>query len=78
MADIKKKFADLGADTIGSTQQELAAFLKSEMAKWAEVVKARPTSRSNRATSGTRPVQYEAHAPDVVFANLDLAFRPAA
>ena len=40
MADIRKKFADLGAEAIGSSQQELAIFLKSEMAKWAEVVKA--------------------------------------
>jgi tripartite-type tricarboxylate transporter receptor subunit TctC len=40
MPDIRKKFADLGAEAIGSSQQELAAFLKAEMAKWAEVVKA--------------------------------------
>ncbi|MBI2739824.1 MAG: tripartite tricarboxylate transporter substrate binding protein [Rhodospirillales bacterium] len=38
-ADIKAKFADLGADAIGSTPAELAAFLRGEMAKWAEVVK---------------------------------------
>jgi tripartite-type tricarboxylate transporter receptor subunit TctC len=36
--DIKAKFADLGAQTIGSTPAELAAFLKAEQAKWAEVV----------------------------------------
>lgn len=40
MPDIKEKFADLGAEAIGSTPQELAAFLAAEMAKWAEVVKA--------------------------------------
>jgi len=40
MADIKAKFADLGADCIGSTPEELAAFLRAEMTKWAEVVKA--------------------------------------
>src|SRR5262249_20063099 len=38
-AEIRAKFADLGADAIGSTPQELAAFLKAEMVKWAEVVK---------------------------------------
>lgn len=38
--DMKAKFADLGADAIGSTPDELAAFLRSEMKKWAEVVKA--------------------------------------
>jgi tripartite-type tricarboxylate transporter receptor subunit TctC len=38
--DIKAKFADLGADAIGSTPAELATFLRAEMAKWAEVVKA--------------------------------------
>ena len=40
MPDIVAKFADLGADAIGSTPAELAAFLRAEMAKWAEVVKA--------------------------------------
>ena len=38
--EMKAKFADLGADAIGSTPDELAAFLRSEMKKWAEVVKA--------------------------------------
>ena len=38
--EIKAKFADLGADAVGSTPAELAAFLRGEMAKWAEVVKA--------------------------------------
>ena len=38
--DIKAKFADLGAQTIGSTPAELAAFLRAEQAKWAEVVAA--------------------------------------
>jgi tripartite-type tricarboxylate transporter receptor subunit TctC len=37
--EIKGKFADLGAQPIGSTPAELAAFLRREMAKWAEVVK---------------------------------------
>src|SRR5262249_24918903 len=39
MEEIKAKFADLGAQTVGSTPAELAAFLRGEMAKWAEVVK---------------------------------------
>jgi tripartite-type tricarboxylate transporter receptor subunit TctC len=37
--EIKGKFADIGAQPIGSTPAELAAFLRREMAKWAEVVK---------------------------------------
>src|SRR5882757_5054501 len=40
LEDIKAKFADLGADSVGSTPEELAAFLRAEMTKWAEVVKA--------------------------------------
>ena len=40
LPDIREKFADLGATPIGSTPQELAAFIRAEMAKWAEVVKA--------------------------------------
>ncbi len=38
--EMKAKFADLGAQTIGSTPTELTAFLRGEMAKWAAVVKA--------------------------------------
>lgn len=37
--EIKAKFADLGAASVGSTPAELAAFLRVEMAKWADVVK---------------------------------------
>lgn len=37
--EIKAKFADLGAQAVGSTPTELAAFLRGETAKWAEVVK---------------------------------------
>ena len=40
LEEMKAKFADLGADAIGSTPDELAAFLRAEMTKWAEVVKA--------------------------------------
>jgi len=38
--EIKAKFADLGAEAIGSTPAELASFMEAERAKWAEVVKA--------------------------------------
>ncbi len=40
LEDIKSKFADLGADAIGSMLEELAAFLRAEMTKLAGVVKA--------------------------------------
>jgi len=40
MDDIKAKFADLGADAIGSTPAEISTFLRVEMTRWAEVVKA--------------------------------------
>jgi tripartite-type tricarboxylate transporter receptor subunit TctC len=36
---MRQRLADLGAEAIGSTPSELAAFIKAEMAKWAEVVK---------------------------------------
>jgi tripartite-type tricarboxylate transporter receptor subunit TctC len=39
MEEIRAKFADLGAETVGSTPAELATFLRGEMTKWAEVVK---------------------------------------
>jgi tripartite-type tricarboxylate transporter receptor subunit TctC len=36
---MRQRLAELGAEVVGSTPAELAAFLKSEIAKWAEVVK---------------------------------------
>jgi tripartite-type tricarboxylate transporter receptor subunit TctC len=38
--EIKARFADLGADAIGSTPDEMAKFMDAERKKWAEVVKA--------------------------------------
>ncbi len=38
--DVKERFAAQGVDPIGSTPEEFAAFLKSEVARWAKVVKA--------------------------------------
>jgi tripartite-type tricarboxylate transporter receptor subunit TctC len=38
--ELKAKFADLGAEAIGSTPAELASFMEAERRKWAEVVKA--------------------------------------
>jgi tripartite-type tricarboxylate transporter receptor subunit TctC len=37
---IQQKLEGLGLEVVGSTQQELAAFLKSEMDKWGPVIKA--------------------------------------
>ena len=37
---MKERLAALGADPVGSTPDQLAAFIKTEMAKWAKVVKA--------------------------------------
>jgi tripartite-type tricarboxylate transporter receptor subunit TctC len=37
---IRQKLEGLGLEVVGSTQQELAAFLKSEMDKWGPVIKA--------------------------------------
>ena len=39
MNDAKEVFAAQGIDTIGSTPAEFAAYIKSELAKWAVVVK---------------------------------------
>jgi len=38
--EMKARFADLGAEAIGSTPAELATFMEAERKKWAEVVKA--------------------------------------
>jgi tripartite-type tricarboxylate transporter receptor subunit TctC len=37
--DVAKKLSDLGLDPVGSTADELAAWQRSEIAKWAKVVK---------------------------------------
>lgn len=40
LSDVKKRFIDLGADPISGTPEELAAYTRSELAKWTKVVKA--------------------------------------
>ena len=37
-ASVKPRFEELGADPKGSTQAELAAFLKSEIDKWGPLI----------------------------------------
>ena len=37
--DIREKFAQLGLDTVGGAPDELAAVIKSDIAKWAKVIK---------------------------------------
>ena len=37
--DVKKKFADLGVDAVHDTPEEFAAFIKSETAKYAKLIK---------------------------------------
>ena len=38
-AEVKEKFANRGAETVGSSPEAFAATLKSEMAKWGKVIK---------------------------------------
>ena len=38
--DIKKRFAEVGAEPVGGTPQQFAAFMAAETAKWAKVIKA--------------------------------------
>ena len=37
--DVRDKMRDMGADVIGSRPEEFAAFMRSETAKWAKIVK---------------------------------------
>jgi tripartite-type tricarboxylate transporter receptor subunit TctC len=37
--DVKKRFADLGVETVSSTPEQFAAFIKDEMAKYAKLIK---------------------------------------
>ena len=38
--DIKKRFAEVGAEPVGGTPQQFAAFMAAETIKWAKVIKA--------------------------------------
>jgi tripartite-type tricarboxylate transporter receptor subunit TctC len=37
--DVRERLAALGADPVGSTPEQLGAWIKSELAKWTRVVK---------------------------------------
>lgn len=38
-AEIRERFAGLGADAVGGTPEELAATIQTESARWGEVVR---------------------------------------
>jgi tripartite-type tricarboxylate transporter receptor subunit TctC len=38
--DVRKSLTELGVDVVGNTPAEFRAYLKAEIPKWAEVVKA--------------------------------------
>ena len=38
--DVKKRFADLGTDAISSTPEQLGAYQREELSRWAKVIKA--------------------------------------
>jgi len=38
LPDVQKRFLDQGADPVGNTPAEMAAFVKDEMARWREVI----------------------------------------
>ena len=39
LPDVKEKLAGLGAEPVGNTSEEFGALVKSEVVKWADVVK---------------------------------------
>jgi tripartite-type tricarboxylate transporter receptor subunit TctC len=39
LPDMRERLQGLGADPVGNTPQAFAAFIKSEHAKWARVIK---------------------------------------
>lgn len=39
--DVAKRFAQLGAEPVGSSPEELGKYLRTETARWAEVVRTR-------------------------------------
>ena len=39
LPETKERFVSLGAEPVGNTPEEFAAYLKSEIAKWGKVVR---------------------------------------
>jgi tripartite-type tricarboxylate transporter receptor subunit TctC len=39
LPEVKEKLAGLGAEPVGNSPQELAATIRSESARWAEVIR---------------------------------------
>lgn len=39
LADVREKSAGIGLDVVGGSSEVLAAYTRSELAKWAKVVK---------------------------------------
>jgi tripartite-type tricarboxylate transporter receptor subunit TctC len=39
MPDVRERFFGLGAEPVGNTPEQFAAVIKSEIAKWAKVIK---------------------------------------
>ena len=37
--EVKERFSNIGAQTIGSSPEELELFVKSDMAKWGKLIK---------------------------------------
>jgi tripartite-type tricarboxylate transporter receptor subunit TctC len=42
--DTRKVLTAFGVDVVGSTPEELSAYIKSEIPKWAEIIKTSGTS----------------------------------
>ena len=40
MPDVRERLTSLGADPVGNTPEQFAAYVKAEIAKWAPIVKA--------------------------------------
>ena len=40
LSDVKERLAQMGAEGVGNTPEQFAAFVKAEIAKWAKVVAA--------------------------------------
>ena len=37
--DMREKFISMGAEPVGSSQEQFGAFIKSEIAKWGKVIR---------------------------------------
>ena len=64
-AATKKALTDLGVDLVNSSPEQLRAYIKSEIPKWAKVVKASGAKVGIGRSMSMKPIEYRDASPEV-------------